>query len=236
MRFGGRPGASWAPPRPPQTPPRWPWTSPRHPRAVGRPGWTCRVAATSPLGRGTACMPSVYHGLWSRPGQPRGRKIRKITKIIEKSKISKLSKIVTMMTLDILPGPAGPLAVSDKCLGACGPLLRLRWPRHPGHWGWATGGGLSFFDDFGDFSDFSFPGLPWAALQSMVYTRRACSASARRRGRGDPTCPPRPPDGQGVSGGCPGAPGSRLRGSTGRLGRPRWPPIFFNTFLKKPYI
>ena len=43
--------------------------SPRHPSAVGRQEWTCRVASTSPLDRGTACMSSIDHDLWSRPGE-----------------------------------------------------------------------------------------------------------------------------------------------------------------------
>ena len=37
------------------------------PRAVGRQEWTCRVASTSPLGRGTACMSSIDHDV----GPPR---------------------------------------------------------------------------------------------------------------------------------------------------------------------
>ena len=70
------------------------------------------------------------------PRAAQGPKNPKNHKNHRKSKFRKLSKFVSMMTLDILPGPAATLAVSDKCIGASGPLLRLRWPRHSGDWGW----------------------------------------------------------------------------------------------------
>ena len=79
-------------------------------------------------------------------------------------------------------------------------------------------------------------GCPGRAPQSMMYTRHACSASAQRRSRGDPACPPRPPLGPGVSGGCPGAPGRHLRGSSRRPGCPGGPSKKVSLFKKTLHL